>query len=91
MKLLSWSRTARWPCSELSCPEYSGDPAEAERRRQNRCPNWLRSRTWYLDLSRGHVDLFGSHYWELRSPYREGKLSLNTGPAPREPVRTLPV
>lgn len=41
-----------------------------------------------LDLSCGHVDLFGSHYWELRSPYREGELFLNTGPAPREPVRT---
>ena len=23
-----------------------------------------------LDLSCGHVDLFGSHYWELRSPSR---------------------
>ena len=41
-----------------------------------------------LDLSCGHVDLFGGHYWELRSPYREGELFLNTGPAPREPVRT---
>ena len=41
-----------------------------------------------LDLSCGHVDLFGSHYWELRSPYREGELFLNTGPAPRAPVRT---
>ena len=41
-----------------------------------------------LDLSCGHVDLFGSHYWELRSPYREGELFLNTGPAPREPIRT---
>lgn len=41
-----------------------------------------------LDLSCGHVDLFGSHYWELRSPYREGELFLNTGPAPRGPVRT---
>ena len=41
-----------------------------------------------LDLSCGHVDLFGSHYWELRSPYREGELSLNTGPAPREPIHS---
>lgn len=26
----------------------------------------------YLDLSSDHVDLFGNHYWELRSPHREG-------------------
>ena len=43
----------------------------------------------HLDLSQDHVDLFGNHYWELRSPYREGKPPLNTGPAPRCPVRTL--
>ena len=42
----------------------------------------------YLDLSPGHVDLFGNHYWELRSPYREGKPPLNTGPAPREPLQS---
>ena len=42
----------------------------------------------YLDLSPGHVDLFGNHYWELRSPYREGKPPLNTGPAPREPIQS---
>ena len=42
----------------------------------------------YLDLSPGHVDLFGNHYWELRSPYREGKPPLNTGPAPREPIHS---
>ena len=42
----------------------------------------------YLDLSPGHVDLFGNPYWELRSPDREGEPPLNTGPAPREPVRS---
>ena len=42
----------------------------------------------YLDLSPGHVDLFGNHYWELRSPYREGKPPLNTGPAPRKPIHS---
>ena len=42
----------------------------------------------YLDLSPSHVDLFGNHYWELRSPYREGKPPLNTGPAPREPIHS---
>ena len=42
---------------------------------------------FHLDLSRGHVDLFGCHYWELRSPWRENGPPLNTGPAPREPVK----
>ena len=42
----------------------------------------------YLDLSPSHVDLFGNHYWELRSPYREGKPPLNTGPAPRDPIHS---
>ena len=42
----------------------------------------------YLDLSPGHVDLFGDHYWELRSPDREGRPPLNTGPAPREPTHS---
>ena len=43
----------------------------------------------YLDLSPGYVDLFGNPYWELRSPYREGEPPLNTGPAPREPIRSV--
>ena len=43
----------------------------------------------YLDLSPDHVNLFGKHYWEICSPYREGKLPLNTGPAPRKPIRTF--
>lgn len=42
---------------------------------------------FHLDLSRGHVDLFGCHYWEFRSPWRENGPPLNTGPAPREPVK----
>ncbi|MBR2894473.1 MAG: DNA cytosine methyltransferase, partial [Oscillospiraceae bacterium] len=42
---------------------------------------------FHLDLSPDHVDLFGCHYWELRSPWREGKSPLNTGVAPREPIR----
>ena len=41
----------------------------------------------HLDFSPDHVDLFGSHYWEMRSPYRVGRPPLNTGPAPRVPVR----
>ena len=43
----------------------------------------------YLDLSPDHVDLFGKYYWELHSPYREGKPPLNTGPAPRNPDASL--
>ena len=42
---------------------------------------------FYLDMTPGHVDLFGNHYWEMRSPWREGKPPLNTGPAPRKPIR----
>lgn len=41
----------------------------------------------HLDFSPDHVDLFGSHYWEMRSPYRVGRPPLNTGPAPRVPDR----
>ena len=43
----------------------------------------------YLDLSPDHVNLFGKHYWEICSPYREGKPPLNPGPAPRKPIRTF--
>ena len=42
---------------------------------------------FHLNLSPDHVDLFGCHFWELRSPWREGKPPLNTGVAPREPIR----
>ena len=34
-----------------------------------------------------HLDLFGQRHWELRSPWREGKRPLNTGAAPRRPIR----
>ena len=33
------------------------------------------------------MDLFGQRHWELRSPWREGKRPLNTGAAPRRPIR----
>ncbi len=42
---------------------------------------------FHLDLSKGHVDLFGCHYWEFRSPWREDGPPLNTGVAPREPIK----
>lgn len=72
---------------ELSCPEYAATPPR--RKAQAKSVSELVAIPYLvLDLSCGHVDLFGSHYWELRSPYREGELFLNTGPAPREPIRT---
>lgn len=40
-----------------------------------------------LDLTPGHCDLMGEHRWELRSPWRENGRSLNTGVAPRKPIR----
>ena len=42
---------------------------------------------FHLDLAPDHVNLFGEHYWEMRSPWREGKPPLNTGVAPRVPIR----
>ena len=42
---------------------------------------------FHLDLLSSPVDLFGQRHWELRSPWREGKRSLNTGAAPRRPIR----
>ena len=42
---------------------------------------------FHLDLLSPPVDLFGQRHWELRSPWREGKRPLNTGAAPRRPIR----
>lgn len=35
-----------------------------------------------LDLTPGHGDLLGRSYWEIRSPWRGGSSTRNTGPAP---------
>lgn len=43
---------------------------------------------FHLDLSKGHVNLFGCHYWEVLSPWRENGLPFNTGVAPREPLKS---
>ena len=43
---------------------------------------------FHLDLSKEHVDLFGAHYWEMRSPWLEDGTFLNTGAAPREPTKS---
>lgn len=42
---------------------------------------------FHLDLSKEHVDLFGAHYWEMRPPWLENSAQLNTGVAPRVPIR----
>lgn len=42
---------------------------------------------FHLDLSKEHVDLFGTHYWEMRSPWLEDGTLLNTGAAPRVPIK----
>lgn len=43
---------------------------------------------FHLDLSKDHVNLFGSHYWEFLSPWRENGMPFNTGVAPREPLKS---
>lgn len=70
-------------------PEPNIDPDTREKRKAPQKPlsSFISIPYLYLDLSPECVDLFGNHYWELRSPYREGKTPLNTGPAPRRPVR----
>ena len=72
---------------ELDCPE---DAATQPRRKApaKSVSELVAIPYLYLDISPGHVDLFGNHYWELRSPYREGKPPLNTGPAPRKPIQS---
>lgn len=40
-----------------------------------------------LDLTPGHRNLLGDPYWAFYSPWREKGLSLNTGVAPRNPIR----
>ena len=62
--------------------------AEPQRRRLPKQDSELISIPYFhLDLKSGHVDLFGQRHWELRSPYRHNKCPLNTGAAPRRPIR----
>lgn len=42
---------------------------------------------FHLDFFTEHVDLFGAHYWEMRSPWLEDGTLLNTGAAPRVPIK----
>ena len=42
---------------------------------------------FHLDLASNYVDLFGCHFWEMRSPWFNEEQCLNTGVAPRKPIR----
>ena len=70
---------------ELEASEGTGAPPK---RRPGRPDSELVSIPYFhLDLVSGSVDLFGQRHWELRSPWRKGKRPLNTGAAPRIPIR----
>ena len=70
---------------ETGAPEKD---AESQKRRPQKQDSELVSIPYfYLDLKSKHVDLFGQRHWELRSPYRHNKRPLNTGVAPRKPLR----
>ena len=70
---------------ELEADEGTGAPPK---RRPGKPDSELVSIPYFhLDLVSGSVDLFGQRHWELRSPWRKGKRPLNTGAAPRRPIR----
>ena len=70
---------------ELEAAEGAGAPPK---RRPGKPDSELISIPYFhLDLVSGSVDLFGLRHWELRSPWRKGKRPLNTGAAPRIPIR----
>ena len=70
---------------ELEAAEGTGAPPK---RRPGRPDSELVSIPYFhLDLVSGSVDLFGQRHWDLRSPWRKGKRPLNTGAAPRIPIR----
>ena len=70
---------------ELEAAERTGAPPK---RRLGKPDSELISIPYFhLDLVSGSVDLFGQRHWELRSPWRKGKRPLNTGAAPRIPIR----
>ena len=70
---------------ELEAAEGTGAPPK---RRPGKPDSELISIPYFhLDLVSGSVDLFGQRHWDLRSPWRKGKRPLNTGAAPRIPIR----
>ena len=70
---------------DAGAPEKAAEPQK--RRPQKQDSELVSIPYFYLDLRSGHVDLFGQRHWELRSPYRHNKRPLNTGVAPRKPIR----
>ena len=70
---------------DLDTAERGGAPPK---RRSDKPDSELVSIPYFLlDLLSSPVDLFGQRHWEFRSPWREGKRPLNTGAAPRRPIR----
>ena len=77
--------TGQMTMLDLDTAERGGAPSK---RRPGKPDSELVSIPYFhLDLVSGSVDLFGQRHWELRSPWRKGKRPLNTGAAPRRPIR----
>ena len=77
--------TGQMTMLDLDTAERGGAPSK---RRPGKSDSELVSIPYFhLDLLSSPVDLFGQRHWELRSPWREGKRPLNTGAAPRRPIR----
>ena len=77
--------TGQMTMLDLDTAERGGAPPK---RRSGKPDSELVSIPYFhLDLLSSPVDLFGQRHWELRSPWREGKRPLNTGAAPRRPIR----
>lgn len=69
----------------LGSPEKAASPPKPKHRKPD--SELVAVPYFSLDLASSPVDLFGQRHWELRSPYRKGKPPLNTGVAPRKPIR----
>ena len=77
--------TGQMTMLDLDTAERGGAPPK---RRSDKPDSELVSIPYFhLDLLSSPVDLFGQRHWEFRSPWREGKRPLNTGAAPRRPIR----
>jgi len=77
--------TGQMTMLDLDTAERGGAPPK---RRSGKPDSELASIPYFhLDLLSSPVDLFGQRHWEFRSPWREGKRPLNTGAAPRRPIR----
>jgi len=77
--------TGQMTMLDLDTAERGGAPPK--RRSGKPDPELVSIPYFHLDLVSGSVDLFGQRHWELRSPWRKGKRPLNTGAAPRIPIR----